>query len=238
MVVQGTLICKGLPAKHILFTSARDFGPKAAVTATAAPFDWNGIIAEAADSRILITYCAIRFSVYGLDIKHVSSQISLDKVNFEKNGSANLNRDGKIVVFVDDSLAKKYKWPLPEESAEAAPAEAVRPAAHAPVPQSYDDDRHKAKKEIALDISNQPRQPLPWKMPVQLLSGALALSGGVMAIMGKVQSDAAYNGYKSATSPAQAEQDKADYKDQNGLMISGLVLLLAGLLGISVTFVF
>jgi hypothetical protein len=97
--VQGTLLAKGVKDNPVVFTSEndRDYNRHSAVDA--APYDWNGIYIHEDAIGTQLAYCAVQFSVDG--INSLTKFFQLSPCLFLHNGRANLTVQGAQYQVTD-----------------------------------------------------------------------------------------------------------------------------------------
>jgi hypothetical protein len=86
--VQGTLIAKGVKNTPVVFTSEHDKDYNKRSTVDAAPYDWNGIYIHEDAIGTELSYCAVMYSVDG--INSLTRFFKLTPCVFLHNGRASL----------------------------------------------------------------------------------------------------------------------------------------------------
>ncbi len=112
--VQGTLIAKGIKNSPIVFTSEHDKDYHKQSPVDPAPYDWNGIYIHEDAIGTRLSYCAVMYSVDG--INSLTKFFQLSPCVFLHNGRANLTIQGAQYQVTDDP----YEYSLTLKDAAAA----------------------------------------------------------------------------------------------------------------------
>ncbi len=112
--VQGTLIAKGLKNNPIVFTSEHDKEYHKQSTVDPAPYDWNGIYIHEDAIGTRLSFCAVMYSVDG--INSLTKYFQLSPCIFLHNGRANLTVQGAQYQVTDEP----YEYSLTLKDAAAA----------------------------------------------------------------------------------------------------------------------
>ncbi|MBD3244213.1 MAG: hypothetical protein GF331_26715, partial [Chitinivibrionales bacterium] len=91
--VQGTLLARGEDDNPIVFTSVNDTEHNPSSTLQAAPYDWNGIQVTEDGLGTHLSYCVIRYSVFGL--ASMTRYIRIGPSMFSDNGRADVTIEGR-----------------------------------------------------------------------------------------------------------------------------------------------
>lgn len=91
--VQGTLLARGEDNKPIVFTSVNDPEHNPQSTLQPAPYDWNGIQITEDGLGTHLSYCVVRYSVFGL--ASMTRYIRVGPSMFGDNGRANVTIEGR-----------------------------------------------------------------------------------------------------------------------------------------------
>ena len=95
--VQGTLLAQGTPDAPIVFTSRNDREWNSTASASAAPFDWNGIDLDEGAIGTEFSDCMVRYSVFG--IKSQTERFRLKNITFALNGKTDLVIKGERITI-------------------------------------------------------------------------------------------------------------------------------------------
>lgn len=119
--VQGTLIANGLKNSPVVFTSEhdKDYNKKSPVDA--APYDWNGIYIHEDAIGTRLSYCAVMYSVDG--INSLTKFFKLSPCVFLHNGRASLTIQGVGYQVTEEPF--EYSLALKDTLAEKTPAVSV-----------------------------------------------------------------------------------------------------------------
>ncbi len=90
--VQGTLLARGKDDRPIVFTSVNDPEHNTQSTLQPAPYDWNGIQITEDGLGTHLSYCVIRYSVFGL--ASMTRYIRIGPSMFSDNGRADVTIEG------------------------------------------------------------------------------------------------------------------------------------------------
>jgi hypothetical protein len=121
--VQGTLLARGTTEKPIVFTSINDkqFNPTSQLDA--APYDWNGIYIYEDGVGSYFSYCAIYYSVYGINA--MTKYIRIGPSIFSSNGRSNLTLEGAEQPVVENKPFE-YSLSVKDATTEGVPLTILR----------------------------------------------------------------------------------------------------------------
>jgi hypothetical protein len=219
LIVRGVLICNGTVESPVIFTSIKD-NPSDPLAGQPTPFDWNGITAEEEAALLQLNNTDIRFSVFGLNIKAVSTTAILENVRFSNNGYRNLTRSGKIIM-IELGASVNYLF---EPAKEVNLTEAKKPG-----------DEKKIKEAAPKPARN--RLPV-WKKTALLSSGIGVAVGSSLWAGGHYMAERTYRDYQKSTVTSRTdnlrEQTQALIPTRN----AGIVLASLSAAGFALTFSF
>jgi hypothetical protein len=229
--VHGSLLARGTKEQPIFFTSENDtaYNPHSAIAPAA--YDWNGITVYENGNGSTFKNCNVRYSLYG--INSLTKFIAVDSCVFLQNGRSDLVIEGKKFENITPSFS--YGTAPPDTSlrhnATALPAKET--TAEAAIPLIPATQEHHTRRIVLR------------------YSGASVLcAGAALGIWQSVQYRDSKRAFDNINDPGSAanlknpdilqEWDKAkDKKDHDFLgMVAGAAVALAGLVGVSLSFVF
>ncbi|HMD68219.1 MAG TPA: hypothetical protein VKF42_05010 [Chitinivibrionales bacterium] len=111
--IQGTLIVKGIKNSPVVFTSEHDKDYNKHSTVDAAPYDWNGIYIHEDAIGTQLSYCAVLYSVDG--INSLTRFFKLSPCVFLHNGRASLTIQGAQYQVTEEP----YEYSLTQKEAAA-----------------------------------------------------------------------------------------------------------------------
>ncbi|MBD3243613.1 MAG: hypothetical protein GF331_23690 [Chitinivibrionales bacterium] len=208
--VLGALECRGTSWDPITFTSDND---RDGHSASPAPFDWTGVLAEGDDARLRLEHVRIQYSTVGLKVESPRARVKLDSVRFEQNGTGDFS--------VGDSTI------------------AVAPGS----PVTYPPQLSTAQDTVAsLGLSAQAAgTPVKrrWKVPVRISGAAVAAAGLGMAVIGEVLARGYVDDYNDPGATT-AQVDEAERKGTNAILVRniGYAVLGTGAVAVAVTLFF
>jgi hypothetical protein len=118
--IQGTLIVKGVKINPVVFTSEHDKDYNKRSTVDAAPYDWNGIYIQEDAIGTQFSYCAVLYSVDG--INSLTRFFKLSPCVFLHNGRASLTIQGAQYQVTEEP----YEYSLTLKDAAAPPVNRLK----------------------------------------------------------------------------------------------------------------
>ena len=115
--VQGTLVAKGIKNNPIVFTSEHDKEYHKQSAVDPAPYDWNGIYIHEDAIGTQLSYCAVMYSVDG--INSLTKYFQLSPCIFLHNGRANLTVQGAQYQVTEEPFV--YSLTLRDAAAASPP---------------------------------------------------------------------------------------------------------------------
>lgn len=223
LIVEGSLVCKGTLSSPIIFTSVNDRVQAEGVERRALPFDWNGIEVHDSSPQAEFDYARVLYSSFGIQV--VSSNTSLKVTNtvFRDNGNAHFSIGDSVVIVADNT---PFTFVKPEPAGQ--PVKPVEKSAHEPL---------KPAKETSKITFVNPAKP--WKLPVQVGVGAIALGGGILwAVSGAKFSEYNRKYHDTTTDPGQVDEYGKKCQQMQALGYTGMALTILCGTGFTITFFF